>query len=100
MADNIPTECPNCGSPLKERQGAYGRFLGCSNYPDCKYTYNLSGGYKEKPRGDKPQPISFTLNDKKKLDYIYRWTKSQDKPEVDEDTSDIPLLDEQENQPI
>lgn len=30
-------ECPECGSPLVKRQGRYGEFVACSNYPDCKY---------------------------------------------------------------
>jgi len=30
--------CPKCGSLLKERNGKYGSFLGCSNYPGCKFT--------------------------------------------------------------
>ena len=32
--------CPNCGGNLIERSGKYGTFLGCSNYPGCKYTRN------------------------------------------------------------
>jgi len=30
--------CPECGKPLVFRTGAYGRFLGCTGYPKCKYT--------------------------------------------------------------
>jgi hypothetical protein len=30
--------CPRCGSQLVERNGKYGKFIGCSNYPNCKYT--------------------------------------------------------------
>lgn len=30
--------CPRCGGKLVERRGRYGRFLGCSNYPRCKFT--------------------------------------------------------------
>ena len=30
--------CPKCGGHLFERQGKYGFFYGCSNYPKCKYT--------------------------------------------------------------
>ena len=30
--------CPACGGWLRTRKGKYGRFLGCSNYPVCKYT--------------------------------------------------------------
>ena len=29
--------CPKCGSPLVYKEGANGRFIGCSNYPACKY---------------------------------------------------------------
>lgn len=32
--------CPKCGGMLVERHGQYGRFLGCSNYPQCKYILN------------------------------------------------------------
>lgn len=30
--------CPKCGGKLIMRDGKYGRFIGCSNYPKCKYT--------------------------------------------------------------
>ena len=30
--------CPRCGGTLTLRQGKYGKFYGCSNYPKCKYT--------------------------------------------------------------
>jgi DNA topoisomerase I len=30
--------CPTCGKPLIIRFGRHGRFIGCSGYPDCKYT--------------------------------------------------------------
>ena len=29
--------CPRCGSKLVERNGRYGKFIGCSSYPKCKY---------------------------------------------------------------
>ena len=29
--------CPKCGGELIERYGRYGRFLGCKNYPNCRY---------------------------------------------------------------
>ncbi len=34
-------ECPECGGTLLIRKSKTGRFVGCSNYPDCKNTYNL-----------------------------------------------------------
>jgi hypothetical protein len=33
-------KCPYCGGLLVERIGPYGRFIGCNNYPKCKYTKN------------------------------------------------------------
>ena len=30
-------KCPKCDSPLKLRKSIYGAFLGCSNYPKCRY---------------------------------------------------------------
>ena len=32
--------CPQCGSSLIKRNGKYGEFLGCLNYPECKFTRN------------------------------------------------------------
>ena len=29
--------CPECGHPLVIRNGKYGKFVACSNYPECKY---------------------------------------------------------------
>ena len=29
--------CPKCNSPLVIKQSKYGKFVACSNYPDCKY---------------------------------------------------------------
>ena len=31
-------KCPKCGGELVKRNGKYGNFIGCSNYPRCKYT--------------------------------------------------------------
>ena len=33
--------CPKCGGKLVLREGRYGRFYGCSNYPKCNYTLNI-----------------------------------------------------------
>ena len=31
--------CPRCGGELVKRHGKYGEFLGCSNFPRCRFTY-------------------------------------------------------------
>ena len=30
--------CPKCGGKLIMREGKYGSFIGCSNFPKCRYT--------------------------------------------------------------
>lgn len=31
-------KCPKCGSPMIIKLGRYGKFMACSNYPECKTT--------------------------------------------------------------
>lgn len=33
--------CPRCHGQLVVRKGQYGHFIGCSNYPNCKYTAQI-----------------------------------------------------------
>lgn len=37
----VGRECPESGHPLVYRQGRYGRFIGCSHYPHCRYTEQI-----------------------------------------------------------
>src|SRR5690606_10505618 len=46
------TECPECGRPLVVRWSRHGRFLGCSGYPECRYTKPL-----DRKEQKEPQPI-------------------------------------------
>jgi len=40
-----PRLCPNCGKGrLSLKLGKFGGFIGCSNYPECRYTRPLSVG--------------------------------------------------------
>ncbi|GJM06759.1 MAG: DNA topoisomerase 1 [marine bacterium B5-7] len=39
--EKMDEDCPECKSPLSIRLGRRGRFVGCTNYPDCSYTRNL-----------------------------------------------------------
>ena len=34
--------CPKCGGRLILREGKYGKFYGCSNFPKCRYTKKIS----------------------------------------------------------
>ncbi len=48
---NSVGECPECGGTLVERKGKRGRFVGCTNYPDCDNTYQI-------PRTGSVQPAN------------------------------------------
>jgi len=37
----LDESCPECGKPLSIRLGRNGRFVGCTGYPECRYTRNL-----------------------------------------------------------
>ncbi|MCA0402821.1 MAG: type I DNA topoisomerase [Proteobacteria bacterium] len=38
----LDESCPKCGKALSIRLGKRGRFIGCTGYPDCDYTQDLS----------------------------------------------------------
>ena len=45
-------KCPSCGTgQLSLKLGKFGSFIGCSNYPDCKYTrpHVAAGGRRPRP---------------------------------------------------
>ena len=33
--------CPLCGAPMKFKEGRFGEFLGCSQYPRCKHSVKI-----------------------------------------------------------
>ncbi len=40
--EKIDEKCPKCEGQLSIRLGRNGRFIGCTNYPECDYTRNLN----------------------------------------------------------
>ena len=36
--EKLGEPCPDCGGDLVIKQGRFGRFVGCANYPTCRYT--------------------------------------------------------------
>ena len=44
-------ECPKCGKPLVTRTGRRGKFVGCSGFPNCRFTSPLEG--EEQPEPEK-----------------------------------------------
>ncbi len=39
----IDEKCPKCGSQMLKREGRFGEFIACSNFPKCKYTREPEG---------------------------------------------------------
>jgi len=42
----LDEQCPECGAPLQIRYGRFGKFVGCTRFPECRYTrpfYNKLG---------------------------------------------------------
>jgi DNA topoisomerase I len=44
MEEKTDEVCDKCSSPMVIKWGRYGKFLACSNYPECKNTRQLAGG--------------------------------------------------------
>lgn len=48
-----PRKCPSCDDgQLSLKVGKFGAFVGCSNYPDCNFTRQFSGGDEGASGGD------------------------------------------------
>lgn len=49
-----PRQCPNCGNgKLSLKVGRFGAFIGCSNYPECNFTRQMSPGGEGAVQGTK-----------------------------------------------
>ncbi|MEK6759459.1 MAG: type I DNA topoisomerase [Deltaproteobacteria bacterium] len=42
--ETTDTPCPKCSKPMTVKSGRFGKFLACSDYPDCKSTLPYSTG--------------------------------------------------------
>ncbi|MBV9394883.1 MAG: topoisomerase DNA-binding C4 zinc finger domain-containing protein, partial [Methylobacteriaceae bacterium] len=50
-----PRACPSCNDgQLSLKVGKFGAFIGCSNYPECRYTRTLTPPDPNAPEGEKP----------------------------------------------
>lgn len=55
--------CPACGGHLLKKNGKYGQFLGCENFPDCRYAASVvqhQDVLNEKKRPKKPESLLST----------------------------------------
>ena len=46
LNNQLNEKCPKCGSQLVYRNSKFGKFIGCSNYPECDYTRTITLGIK------------------------------------------------------
>lgn len=44
--ETTDVKCIKCGKPMVVKEGRFGRFLGCSGYPECKTTLPITVGVK------------------------------------------------------
>ncbi|MEI7669430.1 MAG: type I DNA topoisomerase, partial [Pseudomonadota bacterium] len=72
-----PRQCPNCAAGrLGLKTGKFGAFLGCSNYPECNFTKQLSNS-NDNQSGDNQQsqsnePVILGKDDASGLDVILK----------------------------
>jgi len=45
-AEKINEKCPKCGADLIQKNGRFGKFIACSNYPKCKFSKPFTLGIK------------------------------------------------------
>ena len=104
-----PRRCPSCGEGrLSLKTGRYGAFIGCSNYPECRYTRQFTNGGEdaeapaEGPRlldNDPESGEAITLRSGKYGPYLQRGENGEgDKParaslprDIPPDTVDLAL---------
>ncbi|WP_028893704.1 type I DNA topoisomerase [Syntrophorhabdus aromaticivorans] len=65
--------CERCGGNLIEKRGRFGRFLACSNYPDCKYTAPYHLGFVCPEDGCTGKLVEKTSKKKKKFTSCSRY---------------------------
>jgi DNA topoisomerase-1 len=59
-----PRECPSCkAGKLSLKLGKFGAFLGCSNYPECRYTRQLGMNEEEAAASASVSPEGAVLGD-------------------------------------
>ena len=44
LPEPLDRDCPECKEPLVIRNGRFGKFISCSDYPQCKFTESLTTG--------------------------------------------------------
>lgn len=54
--EKIDKSCPECGGDLVSKFGRFGKFIACSNYPNCRYTEKTTVEKKQEEEIKKQNP--------------------------------------------
>ena len=54
--EKVGKTCPKCGGDLVYRNGRFGKFISCSNFPTCKFTENAEEELQQQETEDKECP--------------------------------------------
>lgn len=73
--EKIDEKCPECSGDLSIRLGKRGRFIGCVNYPDCKYTRSLNPDAESGSEGTEQEVVPDRECPKCSSELIYRFGK-------------------------
>ena len=63
--ETIDRTCPECGKPMQIRFGRFGKFVGCTGYPDCKQVQPFK----------LPEPIGMDCPDCKEAPIVKKFTR-------------------------
>lgn len=56
VSEKTGEACPKCGKDLLIKLGKYGKFIGCSGYPECKHMQKINKDGSIVAEGDKVEP--------------------------------------------
>lgn len=70
--EEMDEKCPKCEKPLCTKLGKRGRFVGCTDYPECDYTRNLDENAEEAAAAEEPEVVEDRECPKCESPLIYR----------------------------
>ncbi|SCW40662.1 DNA topoisomerase-1 [Ruminococcaceae bacterium YRB3002] len=85
--------CPECGSELVFKNSRYGRFIACSNYPDCKFSKNIEVKLKDTPCPYCGSEINILKSKKHKNKTFYACDRKGSDPDCQFISWDPPVKD-------
>jgi DNA topoisomerase-1 len=70
--DGPVIQCDRCGADMELKTGRYGKFFGCTNYPDCTNTRKLLKNGQPAPPKAPPVPMPELLCEKSEGHFVLR----------------------------